>query len=86
MTGLQGAADRLHTLATNVRSAASDLDDKSANAATNHDSVNSLIADARSAINGLSSDYDTNLKPQLDSLAATLSVGADVPVVGAFLA
>ena len=73
---LQGAADRLHTLATNVRSAASDLDDKSANAASNHDSVNGLIADARSAINGLSSDYDTNLKPQLDSLAATL-VGLD---------
>ena len=70
---LQGAADRLHTLATNVRSAASDLDDKSANAASNHDSVNGLIADARSAVNGLSSDYDTNLKPQLDSLAATLS-------------
>ena len=35
--------------------------------------MNGLIAQARSAVDGLSSDYENNLRPQLESLAATLA-------------
>ena len=35
--------------------------------------MNGLIAQARSAVDGLSSDYENNLRPQLESLASTLA-------------
>ena len=73
LDSLQGAADRLRTLATNLRGAATDLSTKTTDATTNHDSVNALISEAHQSIDGLSEDYNTNLKPKLDELASTLS-------------
>ena len=70
---LQAASDRLTEVANGLRAAASELDSKVANAEAGHASVNGLIAQARSAVDGLSSDYENNLRPQLESLAATLA-------------
>ena len=70
---LQAASDRLTAVANGLRSSASELDSKVANAQAGHDTVNGLIAQARSAVDGLSSDYETNLRPQLESLASTLA-------------
>lgn len=70
---LQAASDRLTEVANGLRSAASELDSKVANADAGHATVNGLIAQARSAVDGLSSDYETNLRPQLESLASTLA-------------
>ena len=70
---LQAASDRLTEVANGLRAAASELDSKVANAEAGHATVNGLIAQARSAVDGLSSDYENNLRPQLESLAATLA-------------
>jgi len=70
---LQAASDRLTAVANGLRAAASDVDSKVANAQAGHATVNGLIAQARSAVDGLSSDYETNLRPQLESLASTLA-------------
>ncbi len=70
---LQAASDRLTEVANGLRAAASELDSKVANAEAGHATVNGLIAQAHSAVDGLSSDYENNLRPQLESLAATLA-------------
>ena len=70
---LQAASDRLTEVANGLRAAASELDSKVANADAGRATVNGLIAQARSAVDGLSSDYENNLRPQLESLAATLA-------------
>ena len=70
---LQAASDRLTEVANGLRAAASELDSKVANADAGRASVNGLIAQARSAVDGLSSDYENNLRPQLESLASTLA-------------
>ena len=70
---LQAASDRLTAVANGLRAAALDVDSKVANAQAGHAAVNGLIAQARSAVDGLSSDYETNLRPQLESLASTLA-------------
>ena len=70
---MQAASDRLTEVANGLRAAASELDSKVANAEAGHASVNGLIAQARSAVDGLSSDYENNLRPQLESLAASLA-------------
>lgn len=70
---LQAASARLTEVAHGLRAAASELDSKVANAQAGHNTVNGLIAQARSAVDGLSSDYENNLRPQLESLAATLA-------------
>ena len=70
---LQAASDRLTEVANGLRAAASELDSKVANAQAGQNTVNGLIAQARSAVDGLSSDYENNLRPQLESLASTLA-------------
>lgn len=70
---LQAASDRLTAVANGLRAAASEVDSKVANADAGRASVNGLIAQARSAVDGLSSDFETNLRPQLESLASTLA-------------
>lgn len=70
---LQAASDRLTEVANGLRAAASELDSKVANAQAGHNTVNGLIAQARSAVDGLSSDYENNLRPQLESLGSTLA-------------
>ena len=70
---LQAASTRLTEVANGLRAAASELDSKVANADAGRATVNGLIAQARSAVDGLSSDFETNLRPQLESLAATLA-------------
>ena len=70
---LQAASTRLTEVANGLRAAASELDSKVANAEAGHATVNGLIAQARSAVDGLSSDYENNLRPQLESLASTLA-------------
>ena len=70
---LQAASARLTEVANGLRAAASELDSKVANADAGRATVKGLIAQARSAVDGLSSDYENNLRPQLESLAATLA-------------
>ena len=70
---LQAASERLTEVANGLRAAASELDSKVANADAGRATVKGLIAQARSAVDGLSSDYENNLRPQLESLAATLA-------------
>ena len=70
---LQAASDRLTAVANGLRAAASEVDSKVANADAGRATVNGLIAQARSAVDGLSSDFETNLRPQLESLASTLA-------------
>ena len=70
---LQAASTRLTEVANGLRAAASELDSKVANADAGRATVNGLIAQARSAVDGLSSDYENNLRPQLESLASTLA-------------
>lgn len=70
---LQAASTRLTNVANGLRAAASELDSKVANADAGRATVNGLIAQARSAVDGLSSDFETNLRPQLESLASTLA-------------
>ena len=70
---LQAASTRLTEVANGLRAAASELDSKVANADAGRATVNGLIAQARSAVDGLSSDFETNLRPQLESLASTLA-------------
>ena len=70
---LQAASDRLTAVANGLRAAASELDSKVANADAGRASVNGLIAQARSAVDGLSSDYENNLRSQLESLGSTLA-------------
>ena len=70
---LQAASDRLTEVANGLRAAASELDSKVANAQAGQNTVNGLIAQARSAVDRLSSDYENNLRPQLESLASTLA-------------
>ena len=70
---LQAASTRLTEVANGLRAAASELDSKVANADAGRATVNGLIAQARAAVDGLSSDFETNLRPQLESLASTLA-------------
>ena len=70
---LQAASERLTEVANGLRAAASELDSKVANADAGRATVKGLIAQARSAVDGLSSDFETNLRPQLESLASTLA-------------
>ncbi len=73
---MDGSIAAQEKLATSLRTAADDVESGNKSTQEAHEEVKGIVADARSSVKDLSSDFTNDIKPQLDSLlenAATMA-------------
>lgn len=76
---MDAAADRMSAMSTNLNAAADKLEQGSADAKAELDACEALIEDAKAQLSQAKSDYDQNVAPVLDDLAAkTAALAGDV--------
>lgn len=73
---LRSSADSQDQLAQNLRTMADSIRTENNEAQANHDEVAQLASQAQSSVTDLSQDYNSTIKPQLESLQSQLQQGS----------
>ena len=79
---LDSAIATQHKLTASLNKAASDITTKKDAASSHNEQIKSLASQAQQTINGISTDFDTTIKPQLNTIAQSVSNAASALTSG----
>lgn len=79
---LDSAIATQHKLTASLNKAASDITTKKDAASSHNTQIKSLASQAQQTINGISTDFDTTIKPQLNTIAQSVSNAASALTSG----